>query len=117
MVRISTILVLYFDDKLYRAYERKNFLFTTALGQGEKLSVRYRFSLKLKNGQQLKIDRAQLYRAELYTADPNGPDELYTDESYAQDRNLRRLDLNSTGAQIIERSGIAAPLVILKFFF
>ena len=71
------------------------------------LSERY---INLFN-RQLKTDRA-----ELYTTDPNGPDELYTDELYAQARDLRRLDLNSTGAQIVQRSGIAAPLVVLKLF-
>ena len=84
-----------------------NFNFTTALGVGEMLSERY---INLFN-RQLKTDRA-----ELYTTDPNGPDELYTDELYAQARDLRRLDLNSTGAQIVQRSGIAAPLVVLKLF-
>ena len=108
MVQLSTIFLLYSGGNLVRAFERKNFNFTTALGQGEKLSGFFCFR---HEQQQLGSDRAKLY-----TADPNGPDELYTDESYAQARNLKRLDLNSTGAQIVERSGIAAPLVVLKLF-
>ena len=106
MVKISTIFLLYSGDKLVRAFERTNFNFTTALGVGTDLSATYRVLFR-----RLRVDRAQLY-----TADPSGPDELYTDESYAQARNLRRLDLKSTGAQIVERSRIAAPLVVLKLF-
>ena len=108
MVNLSTIFLLYADGNLVKAFERTNFNFTTALGVGTKLSGFFSFR---HEQQELGSDRA-----ELYTADPNGPDELYTDECYSEARNLKRLDLNSTGAQIVQRSGIAKPLVVLKLF-
>ena len=101
MVKLALLVLSYFNGNPDRVSSRENLNFTTALGT--KLTETYRGWFRQ---QQLRIDRA-----ELYAADPNGPDEYY-----AQAGNLKRLDLNSTGAQIIQKSGIAAPLVVLKLF-
>ena len=109
-MKLSIVVISYFGGKLVKVSPRENIYFTIALGEGTMLDEFYRsafeFGLNFNRQQKLKI-----YRAELYTADPNGPDEYFVEAS-----GLQRIDLSSTGEQIIQNSYAKAPLVVLKLF-
>ena len=105
-MKLGIVVLCYFGGELVSAVPREDFNFTTPLGEGTMLNETYRgafeSALNFDRRQKLKIDRAKLFKAD--------PDEAFVEASG------KRIDLSSTGEQIIQSSHAAAPLLVLELF-